>query len=282
MRRGSSSVDRSAGRQAEIADATAPVRTPCATSLRLQPMHLYALRHAKSEYPALPNAWAERPISPVEGRDRERTSIGFGSFNPLAGAVPALPDRATMPMVSCWSGWYPTDAIADHGVYPRDFRTWQPAAWDALDEVLDWLAPQLTELDMTLVLRPHARHVLSDAQACMNFLQRHDSERLGILLDPAATLTVDMLDLAEDHLVRAFEALASHPRVPAIVLTNLEMVETGETDGGVELRTSPLHRGVLDDGLLIDLATEHGGGKPIVLLEEQLARQLALVHARLR
>lgn len=242
-------------------------------------MHLHVLRHAPSTYPARPNAWTERPVHSVEGRNRERAIMGFGGFNPLAGAMPTLPSRDFAPIVACWSGWYPVDALPEHGVYPRDFRTWQPKAWDELQAVLGWLTPQLAREGLSFALRPHARHVLSDAQACMNFLQRFDDERLGVLLDPVATLTAEMLDLAEDHLVRVFEALAAHPRVPAIVLTNAEVVELPDR---VELRSAPVHKGVLDAGLLIDLARTHGGGKPIVLLEEQLAGQLAVIHARLR
>lgn len=254
-------------------------RAPAARLLYAWAMQLHVLRHAPSTFPARPNAWSERPILPVEGRHRERAIIGFGGFNPLAGAVPALPAREVAPVVACWSGWYPVDALPEHGVYPRDFRTWQPKAWDELSAVLDWLAPELAKQGHRLALRPHARHVLSDAQACMNFLQRFDSDSLGVLLDPAATLTADMLELAEDHLVRAWEALAAHPRVPAIVLTNVEMVELADR---VELRSAPIHKGILDEGMLIDLARTHGAGKPIVLLEEQLAGQLAVIHARLR
>ena len=58
-----------------------------------------------------------------------------------------------------------------------------------------------------------------------------------------------MLAQAEDHLVRATEALGSHPGVAAILLTNVRRSGPDESP----LLPAPLHHGEVDAGTLIEL-----------------------------
>lgn len=118
-----------------------------------------------------------------------------------------------------WAGWL-DDAKADpaQGRFDPDFQVWSPVGWQALRAGIASAADSLRAHDATLCLRPHAGCVLSDPQGCLNFLRDAPAERVEILLDPVAMLTPGMLDKAEDHLARAFEALGDQPAVAGCVL----------------------------------------------------------------
>jgi hypothetical protein len=131
----------------------------------------------------------------------------------------------------------------------------------------------LGELGATLCLRPGAAEVLSDVPSCLVFL-RSSEGAARLVVDPVALLTASMMERADDHLERILSALAGHPGVEALLLTNA--VRAG--DG---LRPVGLHRedGVVDARRLIGLASRHSG--PAVdwlLLEEEPARQVELLR----
>jgi hypothetical protein len=182
--------------------------------------------------------------------------------NPLDTQPIQLPDA---PRTVMYSGWFPDG----EGI---DFRTWTPTAWQALDAFCDRLRPPLEACAATLCFRPHARHILADPQACLAFLKRREGQPFEVLLDAAAFLTPGMLGRAEDHLTRAFEALPGHLSVPAAVLTNVAPA------GPDALSPAPLHRGLLDPGLLVTLARRHASHLPWILLDEDVDAQMGLLH----
>ncbi len=143
---------------------------------------------------------------------------GFGRFTT---DNPAHLIRATDTgeRLIAWAGWL-DDAKADpaRGRFDPDFNAWSPAGWQALRDGLAAAAESLRTHDATLCLRPNAGCVLSDPQGCLNFLRDDPPGRVELLLDPVAMLTPAMLDKAEDHLARAFEALADQPAVVGCVL----------------------------------------------------------------
>lgn len=185
--------------------------------------------------------------------------------NLLRGEVAPAPGRTV-----AWSGWMADDADPAQDLFPRDYRTWTPEAWSALAAACDRLGPALTEQGGHLLLRPHARQILSDPQACLSFLKDREGQPFRILVDPAAMLTPDMLPAAEDHLARIFGALATHPAAAAVLLSN---VAEGPDDS---LRPAPLHQGLIPTDLIL-AAWRRAGPAPVVLLEEQWEGQRALL-----
>ncbi|CAN5863071.1 hypothetical protein BH11PLA1_BH11PLA1_09790 [soil metagenome] len=90
---------------------------------------------------------------------------------------------------------------------PVDPHTWRPAAWQTLLDRVTTLAGALAP-GAELWLRPHARHILSDAIRCERFLAACPAPNVKLLGDPVSLLTAPMLERAEDHLERMFESLA--------------------------------------------------------------------------
>lgn len=139
-----------------------------------------------------------------------------------------------------WSGTLGEKLFQQHPA------TWLRPGHEALTRFCDEIAPQLEAAGVTLCLRPHARHVLSDPQSCLHFLREHAGQPFEIALAPAEFLEANMLDRAEDHLTRAFEALGSQA---AMVL--LQDVKASGASDDVEF--VPLGEGVLSRDLIHDL-----------------------------
>jgi len=201
--------------------------------------------------------------------------------NLLAPHPPALPSRIPGGTLIAWSG-----SLAEGGaesLFARDPATWMPAGLDAFRAALETLEPHLNGVGARLLFRPHARHVLADPQRCLTHLRkwRAAGAPFGLLLDPGAMLEADMLPAAADHLHRAFDALA--PLADAILLGNVEppidsTPASDDSDAPPPLRQTPLHRGVLDPGLLIALTREFAPtSTPIVLHDAEIDAQRALL-----
>ncbi len=131
-----------------------------------------------------------------------------------------------------WSGWM------GETISSLDHHTWSKEAWQRLDAWCDRVAPTLAHAGATACFRPHPRHVLSDVQSCATFLKRRAGQPFEVLLDPAGLLTPSMISRAEDHILRALDALAEHPSVPAIVVANVrpagdELFEPCRADQGL-------------------------------------------------
>lgn len=167
-----------------------------------------------------------------------------------------------------WSGWLPS---AENGGVP----TWGPAGRRAFDQWCTRLTQTLAEAGGSVWVRPHARHVLSDTPSCADFLRRHASAHLKLLLDPAGMLTSAMLARADEHVERALSAFAGNPGIGAVMLTNV--VRGSET----ELAPAPIHRGLVDGSELARIVRaavpEH---VPLVLLDGELEDQMRLLNAR--
>jgi hypothetical protein len=178
-----------------------------------------------------------------------------------------------------YSGWLGGGARPQDGIFPRhdeDHRTWMPQAHIALDQAWAHLREESAERGITVLLRPHARHVLSDPHSCLAFLRRQEGEPakaggLGLIPDPAALLTEAMLPRAEDHLRRAFETLGGHPRTAAVILSNVQPASG-------DLCPAPLHRGVVDPRAIAALARRHAAGVPWVILNDDVEAQLAMLR----
>lgn len=174
--------------------------------------------------------------------------------NLLAPDRPSLPDSRPADRLIAWSG-----TLAQNDLFERDPATWMPAGLDAFRAMTADLPPRLSTAGVTLLFRPHARHVLCDPQRCLTMLREwedNDTSCFGLLLDAPAMLEADMLDTAGDHLERALAALA--PRAAAIALSNVRAPSPpSDPDDPPPLTPAPLEDGVLDPATIAALIRRH-------------------------
>ena len=178
--------------------------------------------------------------------------------------------------VVAWSGWFDQQARPQSGVFHHDPRTWLAEGWETLQARLGPIVQAFEAAQARLLLRPHVRHVVSDAPSVRRALAMFDSPALGVLLEPAAMLTAAMADDARDHLTRILDALAGNPRVQAILLTGAERPALGEPTPEHDdlLVPAPLTRGCIDYHDLIALLRDHGPfDRELVLYDEDIPAQ---------
>lgn len=181
---------------------------------------------------------AVEPISPSSTPHDAASALACWSGNLLDDAMPA-PEAWPAASVVARSG-----SLARGGdPFAEDPRNWMPSGRRALEEALDRLVGPLASTGRTLLLRPHARQVLSDLAGCADFLRRHRGERFGIALAPADLLVPSMLPQADELLVRAFEVLV--PRLdPSRDLLILQDLVPGDGPDVLPVAV-PLGEGVL-------------------------------------
>jgi hypothetical protein len=112
-----------------------------------------------------------------------------------------------------WVVWSGTPAV---GLFDEHPLAWAAPAWDALGRALEELAT-LAGAARRVLVRPHARHVVSDIPSCLRLVERLAVPVVGVILDPASMLTPGMLPARQDHVLRILEALGAHPRVDAVI-----------------------------------------------------------------
>jgi hypothetical protein len=202
-----------------------------------------------------------------------------------------------------WTGWTgDTDRGAsdlEAGVFERSITTWTGPGRQRLDAALPALldaAASGTSHPLApprrLLLRAHARHVISDPQSvltafrggknlagwCPDSMHPADAPT-GYLFEPAAFLTPEMLGESEDHLARSFEALPIQPWCWGTLLTGLLPTDTAW--GEPELQPVPITEGVLHPDTLARLWAASGARHlPVALLDHDFDEQARLLtHA---
>jgi hypothetical protein len=140
--------------------------------------------------------------------------------------------------IIAWSG-HPDADTADP--FARTPEAWLPGALPALLTRLETLEPTLTRLRIRLLIRPHARHVFSDAPRCAAILRApwrsaSTCPHIGIALDPVAMLEPSMLATATDHIRRTLESLAD--RASLVVLTGFLPPDPGDPEAPI--RPAPI------------------------------------------
>ncbi len=165
-------------------------------------------------------------------------------WNPLGGGCLShhLGSGERRAAVVCWSGTLAA------GLFERDLATWGPEGWRAMLECAAGLAREAEELGVSVLVRPHARHVLSDVQRCVRFIEEFKGMRVGLALDPCALLEASMLERASDHLERAMGSLGGV--CSAVMLTNVAVSPGGGSEEDLELAPAAAHLGVVDAGAL--------------------------------
>ena len=181
----------------------------------------------------------------------------------------------------CWSGWFDERARPASGVFHHDTAVWSGPGWAALEARLETIVPAFEAAGARLLIRPHARHVVSDVPTVRRLLGRFESAALGVFLEPAAMLTAGMAGDARDHLGRILWALARHERTAAVLLTGAERPALGEGDPEHDdiLVPAPLTRGALGYHDLLAVLREHGRfERPLAVLDEDVGAQIDLLR----
>lgn len=128
----------------------------------------------------------------------------------LSALEAAIRDASHSGAVACWSG---SPSVTREDLFPDDPSAWTPGAWSALDGAIERLAPLLTERGVTLLIRPHHRHVVGDVPSVgrlVRTLREKGIERVGVVLDVESMLAPSMRERnPDDHRRRIREALGS-------------------------------------------------------------------------
>lgn len=191
------------------------------------------------------------------------------------------PDPQPGQTVVAWTGWFDQDAQPESGVFHHDPRTWSAQGWQTLEARLAEILPTFQAKGARLLLRPHVRHVISDAPTIRRLLAAFESETLGIFFEPAALLTAGMTDDARDHLTRLLEAFWGNPRIAAYFLTGAERPALGEADPEHDdlLVPAPMTRGAIDYHDLLAVLQERGPFPwPLVVYDEDVDAQADMLR----
>ncbi|GAB4382767.1 MAG: hypothetical protein Kow0022_01010 [Phycisphaerales bacterium] len=174
-------------------------------------------------------AW-DGPVAPILDASSGDT-VGHASRANLA-EVPPPPGGAGWRV--CWSGWV-GEADIDSGWFERVPGGWMPSSqqtWKAVMQKVD-------EAD-GVVLRPHARHLLSDGPGCRAWLQGGPGRHL--LLDPVAMLEPEMLPDADEHIERLLAMLGGN--CWGVVFCDVRLID--EADRGLWCVPAAAGEGMLD------------------------------------
>ena len=191
-------------------------------------------------------------VTDTDGRCR---AIALNA-NPLeTPAAVERPDDGVA--VIAWTGWF--GVPDEQGVIPLDPRVWSDTGWAAFQAACDAIAAK-TDAGRGVWFRPHARHVLGDAQRCRVAARAWADQglRFGLLLEPAALLTASMLDAAADHVARTIEALGDSPALVGIVVSDIELIER-DAEPGPAARTVPFGLGAIGPELFAEGLRLAGG-----------------------
>ena len=116
-----------------------------------------------------------------------------------------------------WSGSYAE--VDGGGTFDEDPRTWGVKGWDAL-------RARVESGERGVVVRPHARHVVSDVPGCRRLLESSWATQRGVRLcyDPASMVVPGMMGRIEDHLRRMYEAIELFPmeRLGMVVVAGVD------------------------------------------------------------
>lgn len=166
--------------------------------------------------------------------------------NPLApggsGAADLFSASGT-PVI--WSGTLAQELFSLHPA------NWGPGAWSALHGWCDGVRSDLERAGKRVLLRPHARHVLSDVQRCVRFFDERAGQPFGMALEPSAFFEPSMLGDADDHLTRILTFLG--PRASVLIVS--DAAPGSEDDDPVS--RPPLSEGGLNRALFRSLVDAH-------------------------
>lgn len=160
---------------------------------------------------------------------------------------PRTPHNAEPTRIVAWTGSYAE--LDGGGPFDADPRTWGAAGWSALELAC---AAATEDANVTVLIRPHARHVVSDVPGIRRFattIAARCRGRFELLLDPASMLDTAHLDrgTAADTLRRIAEELPTF-HTPDFPLAGVVVANVRRTDDG--LKAAPVDAGELDPALI--------------------------------
>ena len=214
--------------------------------------------------------------------------MGVGGLGGSAGetldaaALRAVPEGRLV----AWSGSLGDEPFDAHPL------TWGPRGWAALHAACDRLSPVLIDSGRTLLIRTHARHVLSDPRACLKFAaERGAGSPFALLPDVAAMIEPSMVATIDDHLDRLFAALPAIAGEAGAVLAGVPARATvaqpgpdqteGDAAASPALLPVPIHRGAVPAAALIARwRLRMPYGTQMVLVGEEIDEQVAALAAR--
>ena len=190
--------------------------------------------------------------------DHAPTKVLFA--NPLSCEAEIRRMLADGDSLVCWSGTLAEELFASTPL------NWMAPGSERFRVFCDTFADAATSAGRLLV-RPHARHLLSDIPSCLAFLDRAEGTGLGLAFDPAAMCDHSMLPVVEDHFVRMFEALAGRSAV--LLLGDLKPAKSGSIEGDAAgdapPEIVPLGAGRLRAAFLRNLLESHlPTGTPVI------------------
>lgn len=213
-------------------------------------------------------AGADRPLCSglaLSKDDPSNVLFSFVDENPLA---PGWLCDLELPG-DCIASWSGTLAFGEDERFAAHPHNWMSPGSEALDRLLGEIEVPIAKSGKRFCLIPHARHVLSDVQGCVNLARRlRDSNSpIEVALAPGAMLTPSMLGQQDEHLERAFDTLAEF--APFLYLYDVAVDDSGEN-----LLPVPLGEGELDGEIVRQLIqSAWPSNKPIVLRSQRLAEQ---------
>jgi hypothetical protein len=165
-----------------------------------------------------------------------------------------------------WSGSFAE--LDGGGAFDDDPRTWGPKGWEALRARVE------AEIKDSVAIRPHARHVVSDIPGCRRLIQSEWGIQRGISLcyDPASMMTLAMMDRAEDHLRRMYEALELIPaeRLAMVVVSGVDAASAAcgvDKCGELGCTVARLAAACVPEGVAIAVLEERVGEQVQMLRE---------------
>jgi len=167
-------------------------------------------------------------------------------------AFEAEVERSSGATIIAWSG---RADDTDPDPFAADPRSWMPGG-SAMPEFLarlDALVPILRRTRVRVLIRPHARHIVSDVPRAVAMLHHHSKSttpHFGLALEPSALLEPSMVPAAIDHARRALESLGH--RASIVILTNI----AGPASPDAWFTLSRLESGLIPGAELVNLA-EH-------------------------
>lgn len=182
--------------------------------------------------------------------------------NPLHEQPPDVPAVRASPRLISWSGT-PAERLFD-----SDPRAWGREAMNRFRDACRTLGSH----GRHLLIRPHARHIISDVPRCLHLLSERGAEPLGIILDPASLLDAPMIPDLPDHQTRFFEALG--PVAEAVWLTGISTDQDGMP------LPAPLGEGILPADHILSLWKRCcRSDSPVILVPTRLEDQIDLIRS---
>jgi len=173
--------------------------------------------------------------------------------------------------------------------------TWMPGTQTLARDRLAAIAPRLMDAGVTLAVRPHAEHAISDIPALLWLVTTYPDGPYSIALDPVSMLTESMVRYSADHFRRCVEVgqyLIGQHKLAAVILPPLPPLppvpspdlQPGVFDGYVP-GTGTGHRDRLDSAAIVAALSPLILAAGAVILQadtrEDARRQVGLLSALL-